>query len=316
MEATSDMVSTRRVDCSQATSGYPTRGLVAMLRGESVEVGRLVEVVDLQQADPAELLDQPRRVDPVGHEGEPHQPAGHLAQRRQIGLDDVADPGTLHLDDGLGEAAHPGVIRRQSGAMHLPERGRRDRVRVELLEDAGERSAEALLGDPPDVLEGHRRGLVLEAGELLCDLGRQDVHPGGHELAELDHQAAQLRGQVVEAARQLHHPPVLAAHRHLPQADPRQHDVEPPHAEHLRGGEPEDPVVANPQRPAAAPLGGPRRPDGPRRLNRPRGREGYVALPAGAVKVRLIVAHRLRPRSPTTRYPPIRSRPHSSERIV
>ena len=85
--------------------------------------------------------------------------------------------------------------------MDLGERGGADRLGGDPGEDLGERASEILLDLAHDVREALRRHLVLEPGELLGDLRRQDVHPGGEELAELDEHAAHLAGEGAIAPR-------------------------------------------------------------------------------------------------------------------
>jgi hypothetical protein len=91
----------------------------------------------------------------------------------------------LHLHHDLLPA-------RQAGAVHLPDRRRGDRLLLELLEDLLDREVELLLDDPADARERLGPGVVLKAAQLVQDVRRHDVGPGGQQLAELDEGRAQL----------------------------------------------------------------------------------------------------------------------------
>ena len=70
--------------------------------------------------------------------------------------------------------------------MHLPDRRGRERLVVELGEQALDRLAELLRDRPLDVRVRERPDVVLEAAQLGDDVGRHDVGPGREQLAELD----------------------------------------------------------------------------------------------------------------------------------
>ena len=94
----------------------------------------------------------------------------------QIGLDRLRDPRVLDLDDHL-----VAVERRR--AVHLADRRGRERVLVELGEDAGERPAELVAQQPLELCERDRRDVIAELGELC--LQRVALVLG--EAVELDH---------------------------------------------------------------------------------------------------------------------------------
>jgi hypothetical protein len=70
---------------------------------------------------------------------------------------------------------------------------------VELGEDLGHRLAQRLLDNGARLGAGERRHAVLQLGQLLRHLGRQDVRPGGKGLAELDEHRPQLLQRQAQA---------------------------------------------------------------------------------------------------------------------
>ena len=75
--------------------------------------------------------------------------------------------------------------------MDLRDRRGGDRLLVELGEQFGERLAEVGLDDRLDLAETERRDAVLERAELVDDLGREQIGPRLHHLAELDERRAE-----------------------------------------------------------------------------------------------------------------------------
>ena len=120
--------------------------------------------------------------------------------------------------------------------MDLRERGGAHRLGGEGGEDGVQRSPEIRLDLPHDVGEALGRHLVLEAGELAGDLGRQDVDPRREELAELDQHAPHLAGESAIAPRE----PLIAGEGRAPeppQPGDVEHDVPPEDLEEDAGHE-------------------------------------------------------------------------------
>ena len=196
--------------------------------GEALGVAGLVEIVELLGGRAGELLDERRHVRALGDGSVARDPAGRPAQRRQVDVGHLLDGGTLDLHDHVPEAHVAGLRARQPRPMRLPERGGRQRLGLELLVGFRQGQAQLRLGDPPDRVEGHRRRLVLEAGELVGDGGRQHVEAGRHELAELDHEPAELGGQRMEAHRRGAQALLAAPLGQPAQPQARQYPVEEP----------------------------------------------------------------------------------------
>jgi hypothetical protein len=101
------------------------------------------------------------------------------------------DPGTLHLHDHLASVA-------QGRTMNLPEGRGRERCGVEGRKDLGDPHLELPADDVLDLVEREWRDLVLEPRQRLDVRRAQQVHAGGHQLAELDERGPhgfQVRGQ-------------------------------------------------------------------------------------------------------------------------
>ena len=114
-------------------------------------------------------------------------------EQAQIGLDDRADAGPAHLDDDLGAVV-------QLRAVHLRDRGRRQRLGIEAGEDLLGRRAQVLGELGAHHLDRHRRRLTVQLFEF-GDPGRaEQVGAAGQDLAELD----EGRPQILERHAQLH----------------------------------------------------------------------------------------------------------------
>src|ERR687891_30592 len=75
---------------------------------------------------------------------------------------------------------------REHSAVHLPDRGGRDRKLVELDERLLDGQPELALDHRADVLEREGLDVVLQPPQLDDDVGWHDVGPRRQELAELD----------------------------------------------------------------------------------------------------------------------------------
>ena len=180
--------------------GDADTGIRREVLGEPLGVLRLVEVVDLLHARVRELLDEPGQVDVIRDDLHAVEPAGHLAQRGEVDVDDLVDPRPLDLDDDVGEPGVRGDIGRESRPMRLTEGCRSHRHRIDRGERALERQAELCLGEHSDGREVDGRDFVLESLELFRDLGREHVEARRHELADLDHEAAERQREGMEVA--------------------------------------------------------------------------------------------------------------------
>jgi hypothetical protein len=165
--------------------------MVCALRPSGLRVAALVDEVELAGNVRGELVDQ-------GHQIEvPLDPADGAEQEAQVGevaVDQALDLRVLDLD------RHPLAVL-QAGFVDLGERGRRDRLRREFVEQLGQLASQLALDGGACHAEGPGRDAVLQAGEHLHVLARQDVGARAQELAALEDQASQLDGGVVDGSR-------------------------------------------------------------------------------------------------------------------
>ncbi len=163
-------------------------GEVAM---EGLGVAALLAVVELLADRARELVDELARVDEVERaHAFAHEPRG-LLEQLDVALDLARRVGPLHLDDDLAPV-------RKHRPVYLPDRGRRERLAVELEEEALDRLAQVLADHPLDVGEGEGADVVLERAQLGDDVRRDDVGSGREQLAELDEGRAELVEQLAQ----------------------------------------------------------------------------------------------------------------------
>ena len=158
---------------------------VAEVAPEGLGVAGLVLVVELLADRAAELVDECLGVDEVERTNALAHDARRRAHQLQVRLDLPRGLRPLHLHDDL-------VACRQRRAVHLADRGSRDRRLVEGEERLLDREPELLLDHPAHVRERKRRHVVLQPAELGDDVGRHHVRPRREELAELDERRPEL----------------------------------------------------------------------------------------------------------------------------
>lgn len=214
-----------------------------------------VQVVDLFVAGVREFLDQCGHIGASGDERDFRQPAGDLPQCGEVHLHDIGDAGALHLDDHIGVPRLSGEGGVEPRPVGLSQRRCGDRFRGEGRESARQRHPQVGLGLRPDRVEAHRGDIVLQRGEFLGDLRREHVDAGGHELADLDHQPAEVGRQPPEPQGGAGQALRLAPPAPGAQAQPGQHQVEPPDLQHHGQPEGHDAPVAGAE-PVAAGAGG------------------------------------------------------------
>jgi hypothetical protein len=164
---------------------------------------------------------------------------GHQGERRQVPLHHLGDVGALDLD-------HDDLAGGQAGHVGLADGGGRQRRPVEVGEHLLHRPAQLGFDHLPDAVGGFGRHPVGQAGQLGADVRRQQVDPGGGDLAELD----------VDAARLLQHAAQPHAHRlglplgPAPGGRPRAEALGPQQAQQLSiAADHVDPPPHGPQRP-------------------------------------------------------------------
>ena len=152
-------------------------------------------------------------------------------------------PGPLHFDHHAIQPGFGSVEWGEPRAVRLPEGCRSDGNLIDTRERPLERHTQLRLGERTDRCERHRRHLVLQALQLCCDLGRQHVEPGRHELPDLDHEPAQFDRQPVEALSEAPHPLRSRALGDSREPDARQQQFVPPRDRQIPAGESQDATV-------------------------------------------------------------------------
>ena len=163
----------------------------------------------------------------------------------------VVDARPLYLQHHAVEPGVGGVARAKPGPVRLPEGCCCDRCLLDRGEQPLQRHAQLSFGEGSDRGERNRRHLVLQPLEFLGDLGRQHVEPGGQELSDFDHEAAEVHRQRMEALREAPHPlrPGALGNPHQPDAGEEQ--LEPPGHREMPRGEAQDAAVTGPVVPGA-----------------------------------------------------------------
>src|SRR5688500_9407298 len=102
-----------------------------------------------------------------------------LAEELYLVRELLADVGTLHLDD------HTAPVAKERG-VDLAEARAPQRLLLERFEQLADASAQLLFDALFDLLEVHRRDIVLEVLELIDVRQGQEIRPRGEHLAQLD----------------------------------------------------------------------------------------------------------------------------------
>ena len=203
-----------------------TRGIGGEVLAEDLGGTRLDPVVELAADRAGELVDHRDGVDEVEPVDTALDEAGDLVEQRQVALDLASRARALHLD---GDEAAAGEL----GEVHLADRRRRDRHRVERREELVDRRPQVLLDHPFDVGVRERPHVVLELAQLRDDLGRDDVGPRREELAELHERRPELverLPQVTAERRQV----LVVDHGRSSKRAPLEHEPEAVPRRHLR----------------------------------------------------------------------------------
>ena len=155
------------------------------LAPQHVGVSTFLVVIELAADRAGELVNHGSHVDEVEGSHALLENAGGLVEQAQIRFDLLGRARALHLDGDR-------VSVRQHGSVHLPDRGRRHRLFLELEEEPLQRLVEVLLNDAPHLAEGERLDIVLQPAQLADHVGRKHVRSHRKQLTELDEGRAEL----------------------------------------------------------------------------------------------------------------------------
>jgi hypothetical protein len=160
---------------------------------EHLGVPALLPVVELESDRAGELVDDLARVDEVERTHALLDDPRRLLEELDVALDLARGVRPLHLHRDA-----PAV--REHRPMHLADRRRGHRLRLELDEQPLDRQVEVLGDDALHVREREGRDVVLEAAELRDDVRRHDVGPRREQLPELDEGRAELVQHLAQVA--------------------------------------------------------------------------------------------------------------------
>ena len=138
------------------------------------------------------MLDDGRDVDQAGQRLAPLRLLGEEREQAEVALDLLGRARALHLD-------HDALAALEPRAVHLPDRPGRERLWLDVLEHVLPRDPQLLLHHLHDLRLGQRRHVVLQARELVGDVGRDQVGPRREDLAELGEGRAELLERLAQA---------------------------------------------------------------------------------------------------------------------
>ena len=118
---------------------------------------------------------------PIGRQ--PFQPAGHHAHQRQVFVNHRQHVGAQHLDRDLPFAP---VAVNQYREMHLRHRRAGHGFPLKTGEYLADRAAQSFLNGCSGQVCVKRRHRILQLGQFIGNVQRQQVPPGGEDLPELD----------------------------------------------------------------------------------------------------------------------------------
>jgi len=153
--------------------------------GEALGVAGLQAVVQLALHGLGKLADEGFQVVALGPVPGALGTAGDGLENLQVELDLFHDVGPPHLHDDFRAIV-------QGSGMDLADGGSCEGTIIEGGEELGGRLAEGSFDHSPNLGGGHRRGGVLELGELGLVGRSNQVGTGGENLAELDEGGSQL----------------------------------------------------------------------------------------------------------------------------
>ena len=154
----------------------PERGEVPR---DAHEIARFALVIQFLRQRAAELRHHLDEVELLPGTGVLIEKSGDVLHRREIQGKSFANIRPLHLDGNT--AAVP-----KFGAMHLPERRRRDRLHVECGEAFRQAHSEIVLNDALDLRERKRLDPILETAQGVQIGRRQQIGARREHLTELD----------------------------------------------------------------------------------------------------------------------------------
>ena len=131
---------------------------------------------------------------PIGRQ--PFQPAGHHAHQRQVFVDHRQHVRAQHLDRDLPFAP---VAVNQYREMHLRDRRAGHGFPIKTGEHRADRAAQGFFNGCSGQVGIKWRHRILQFGQFIGDIQRQQIPPGGENLTELDKNRAQALQSLANA---------------------------------------------------------------------------------------------------------------------
>jgi hypothetical protein len=173
-------------------------------------VRRLAHQIELLVQVAGELRHHFARLQPLALGAALDQAGGGLKQRQVLG-DRLFDARPQHLDRDLAAVL-------EGGEMYLRDRGARVGLALEGREHLADADTEAALDLAGGKLGGERRHAVLQLGELVGDVERQQVAPRREDLPELDEDWPEHLERLAQPHRARRAPPRVHAEIMQPEA--------------------------------------------------------------------------------------------------
>ncbi len=176
--------------------GHQQQVGVGEVAAQLAGVGGLAHQVEFIVQVLVELGDHLARLQALAVGPQLLHPRGHVAHQREIAVDHRQHAGAQHLHGHL--AAIVGTAA-QRGEVHLRDRGARHRMMVEAMEQRRQRLAQRPLDDGGRDLGVERRHAVLQLGQFVRHIGRQQVAARGQDLPELHEDRTELLQRQAQA---------------------------------------------------------------------------------------------------------------------
>ncbi len=151
---------------------------------QTIGVAALTDVIELGAKGPGKVIHNSRQI-VEGGESTPTGTPGEVREDDEVLGHGLCNSRLLHLDH------HPHAIAKNC-SVHLSDRGRRERISLELGEEFVRGCAQFRLNDPQDRLRRHRWHAITKLLELHHVLGANEVRPGAEDLAQLDGRCADV----------------------------------------------------------------------------------------------------------------------------
>jgi len=159
-------------------------------------VGRLAHQIEFIVQVLVELGDHLARLQALGVGPELFHPRGEITHEREVAVDHGQHARAQHLDRHLAAVVRTTAQRRE---MHLRNRRARHRMMIKAMEQRRQRLAQRLLDNRCRHLRVKRGHTVLQFGEFIRHIRRQQITPRRQHLTELHEDGPKLLERQAQA---------------------------------------------------------------------------------------------------------------------